>query len=497
MTKRSSVLILSGFLTLPFLLAGCAAGPDFKAPKTIVDSAFANGSQTNLSSEQVTADWWHAFNDPVLNRLVDRAVAENHDLRIATARVREARASHDQSRWDFFPSPRAEAGWQKTTSAKDSIFMPTTREQRELDLFTTGFDATWELDVFGRVRRANEAARADWLGTYMQRRDVLVSLEAEVARNYFELRGTQNRLEVARKNATNQEETLKLTLSKVQAGRGTELDSARARAQLDATKAAIPPLESSILKSIHRLSVLSGQQPNALTAELSKPAPLPALPKQVNISSPADLLRRRPDIRTAEYALHSATARIGVATADLFPRVTVNGRIGLSSSDFANLTKSGSDYYGFGPNISWAALDIGHVRARIRSSKAKAEEALAVYEKTVLKALEETENALVDFGHSESRRDYLESSTSAAEQAFKLARQRYEGGISDFLTVLDAQRTQLEEQDQLAQSQMATATSLVAVYKSLGGGWQIGSTNAPATNETASSSGDVPANTAK
>ena len=265
-----------------------------------------------------------------------------------------------------------------------------------------------------------------------------------------------------------------MAVARFKAGRATELDTARARAQLDATLALVPPLEAAVKHSIYRLSVLTGQQPAALESALAPAAPIPALPPLVNISNPPDLLRRRPDIRAAESSLAAATARIGVETADLFPRVTFSGNLGLQANEVSGLFKSGADTYSFGPNITWAALDFGHVLARIKAANARAEAQLAAYERTVLTALEETENALVDFGREQVRRDYLRSAERSATQAMALARQRYDGGIADFLPVLDAQRTQLLIQAQLAASETRTATSLVAIYKALGGGWEIG-----------------------
>jgi outer membrane protein, multidrug efflux system len=323
------------------------------------------------------------------------------------------------------------------------------------------------------VRRSVEASDAVVESTVAARQDVMVSLISEVARNYFELRGAQNELAVARANVENQRDTLELIETKLRAGRGTELDAARARSQLNSTLSIIPPLEASVKAYIFRLSVLSGQQPGALEAELKAPLPLPGLPKSLSIGRPEDLLRRRPDIREAERALASATARIGIQTADLFPRVTFNGTIGFEATELAKLTKSGGDTYSFGPRITWAALDLGRVRARIAAAKAQAEAEIANYERTVLGALEETETALVYYGQEQARRDYLRLSNTAATDAVNLAKQRFEGGVVDYLTVLDAQRTQLTVQDQLAQSETRTATALVSVYKALGGGWEI------------------------
>jgi multidrug efflux system outer membrane protein len=372
-----------------------------------------------------------------------------------------------------FPVADARAGYNKSVTSKDASPVPLTREQRELQLFSAGFDATWELDIFGGNRRAIESASANLAATMAERQDVMVTVISEVARNYFELRGAQHQLAVARRNAENQRETLDLTVSKMQAGRATEFDTARARSQLNSTLATIPPLEADIQHSIHRLAVLLGQQPAALEAELIQPAAIPASPALVNIGNPADLLRRRRDVRAAERSLAAATAGIGVQVANLFPRVFFNGSLGLSAKQFAGLGKGGTDVYSFGPNITWAALDLGHVRARIQAARAVADGQLASYEKTVLTALEETENALVDYGRNQARRDLLKDSERSAVEAVALARQRYEGGVADFLPVLDAERTQLEVQAQLAESETRVATSLVAVYKALGGGWEI------------------------
>jgi multidrug efflux system outer membrane protein len=296
-----------------------------------------------------------------------------------------------------------------------------------------------------------------------------VTLTSEMARNYFELRGLQNELGVALKNAENQKQTLAITQARLEGGRGTELDVARARAQWTATLALIPPLQSGISAAIHRLSVLTGQQPNALKTALEKQSPLPPLPSLVNIGKPEELLRRRPDIRVAERNLAAATAGIGIVTADLFPRVTFNGNIALESSSFTGLGASGSETWSFGPRISWAALDYGHVRARIRAAGARADASLAQYEQTVLSALEETENALVDFGREQERMSYLQQTVESSRAASQLAQQRFDAGAVDFLVVLDAERALLDAEDQLARSQTRTLTSLVSVYKALGG----------------------------
>lgn len=462
------VVLLASFLGL---LTGCMVGPDYKEPKMHTTEKFANESEKAMRSSKVETSWWRGFNDKKLNHLLELAIAGNHDLRIATARLRESRALRLETQFDLFPTVTSQASYTRERFSEAQV-----REEsvdRDIELFNAGFDATWELDFFGRVRRSIEAATAEVEASEALRRDVIVSLLAEVARNYFELRGTQNQLEVARRNAENQKQTLDLTLALLEGGRGTELDTSRARAQLNATLATIPPLETAIKRAKYRLSVLTGQQPTALDQDLSQIFPLPDLPKLVAIGTPQELLRRRPDIRFAERALAAETARIGIATADLFPRITFTGSIGLEASSLTGLGESGSGTFFLLPKIFWAAFDLGRVRARIKAADASTDAALAQYEQTVLLALEETENTLVDFDRQQARRDFLMESAQASEKAVELARLRYRYGVSDFLTVLDAERTLLEAQDQLAQSETTTATALIAVYKSLGGGWEI------------------------
>ncbi|HWP59212.1 MAG TPA: multidrug efflux RND transporter permease subunit [Candidatus Acidoferrales bacterium] len=473
--KISARALASGAKTVGMLLllliplAGCTVGPNYKEPIPAAPISFANQDQSGFSTLEPERNWWKEFNDETLNRLIELALAGNHDLRIAAARLREARALRFETQLDQFPVVTASGAYTRERPSKAAG--PPTGD-RDIDLVSLGFDATWELDFFGRVRRSVEARTAEVEAAEAGYRDAMVSLLAEVARNYIELRGAQNQLEVARRNAENQSETLNLTLAVLQGGRGTELDTSRAQAQLNATLATIPPLETAIKAAAYRLAVLTGQQPVTFEQELLKPVALPEVPQIVSIGRPEDLLRRRPDIRVAERNLAAATAAIGVATADLFPRVTFVGSIGLEAASFARLGNGGSDTYFFGPRIVWAAFDLGRVRARIRQAGAQAEAALAEYEKRVLVALEETEDALVNFGRQKIRLDYLRAAAQASEKAAALAHLRYQYGVADFLTVLDAERTLLQAQDQLAQSQTSAATALVAVYKALGGGWR-------------------------
>lgn len=448
------------------LASGCASGPDYQTPATPPLSAFPAG--VGSSTATIETNWWRGFNDPLLERVVTQASTNNHDLRLATARLREARALWTAARFDYVPTIQANASYD---NKQDSIATKPndTRQARHSELYRVGFDATWELDLWGRVRRNVEAARATVESVEASRDEILVAIRAEAAANYLELRGSQAQLAVARQNATNQTDTLKLAEALRDGGQGTQFDVARARSQLNATLAAVPPLETGVTLALNRLAVLCGRPPGELRDLLGPLAPLPASPSALSLGQPGDLLRRRPDVRAAERALAAATARIGVDKADLFPAVTFVGSVGLQANRLSGLGDSGTDLWGFGPHISWAALDLGRVRQRIQAADARAEAALAIYEQTVLLALEETDNSLVALARERQRLDYLRAAEAAAVEAVDLARQRYRDGVADFLSVLDAERTLLNLQEQRVGSETLSATRLVAVYKALGG----------------------------
>jgi multidrug efflux system outer membrane protein len=458
-------------LPVAILLSACAVGPDYKSPVTNDGSTFANAAHSEFSDRNIEVDWWKLFNDGDLIGLVDQTVQHNRDLQAASANLREARALYLEAGLNLAPAVTSHANYTEQRRSA-AAFNNRAVFPRGLQLYNIGFDAFWELDFFGRVRRDIEASSDEVEAQEARLRDLKVSLIAEVARNYFELRGLQNQLGVAKKNAENQTQTLELTRVRLEVGRGTELDTSRAAAQLDSTRASIPPLEYAIQQAIHRLSVLTGQLPGALTQKLSQSAPLPQLPGTIQIGRPAELLRRRPDIRIAERTLAASTARIGVATADLFPRVTFVGTIAFEASTLSGLGAAGSDAFSAGPRISWAAFDLGRVYARIKAADANAEASLAQYEQTVLNALEETENALVNYNRERARRELLASAAQASKKAQELAHLRFNEGVSDFLTVLDTELRLLQDQDRLAQSETATATALAALYKALGGGWE-------------------------
>jgi len=448
------------------VLAGCAVGPDYRGPATPSPAAFANASGIATTNAEFNATWWRSFNDPLLDRLVEQASTNNYDLRRAEARLHEARALWKEARFDYAPTVHAGAGYEKSQLSKDAAGT----KDRSSELYRAGFDATWELDLWGAVRRNVEAARATVGAVEASVDDVLVTVQAEVAANYIELRGTQAQLEVATRNATNQAQTMNLAIALRDGGQGTQLDVARARSLLNETLASIPSIETAVQRATYRLSVLCGLPPTALSDELSNHSVFPKPPTELALGEPGELLRNRPDIRAAERSLAAATARIGVEVADLFPRVTLNGAIGLQASSLAGLTSPGADTYFFGPRISWAALDLGRVRQRIKAADARTEQALAIYEQTVLLALEEAENSLVALSRVRQRVAYLTEAERAAAEATDLARQRYRDGIADYLSVLDAERTLLNLQEQLVTARALSNTRLVAVFKAFAAG---------------------------
>ncbi len=460
------------FLLAPLaaaVLAACAVGPDYQAPETPAADRFEAASSSTYSTNETVAKFWDTFQDSQLSALIDQALVANHDLRIAMTRVREARALRRDAAFDLAPSINAGGGYTKARNSREATLPG---QPRTTEFYDAGFDAFWELDFFGGVRRGLEASTAQLGAVEAARRDAHVIVTAEVTRTYFELRGQQQQLDVARRNVVNQPETLNLAKARLEAGSGTEFDTERAQAQLSSTLGTIAPLEAAVARSIHRLSVLTGREPNALTGQLSAPQNLPALPGIVPVGDPAGLLRRRPDIRVAERELASATARVGVAVADLFPRVTFTGNAGYVAADSGSLGDSGTDSYVLAPGISWGIFDLGNVQARIAAANWRKEGALLRYEQTVLQALEETENSLITHARARERLVHDEAAVRASQAAAGLARVRYENGASDFLQVLTAERTLLESEDRLARSRTEAATSLIAVYKSLGGGWE-------------------------
>jgi len=452
------------------ILAGCATvGPDYVPPDTPVSQAWHTQLKGGLTTEEMDpknlAAWWTKLNDPELSGLIDRAVAGNLDLKKAWARVREARARRGLANADLFPTLDAAGSATWSRRSKDAGTGKTS------DLYSASFDAGWELDIFGGVRRSVEAAGADLRATQEDLRNVLVSLLAEVALNYIDVRTSQVRIAVAEANLEAQVETYQLTQWRYEAGLSDELAVQQARYNLENTRSLIPALRTGLEEAMNRIAVLLGEQPGKVHTELEKRVPIPVTPLKVAVGVPADVLRRRPDVRQAERELAAQTARIGVATADLYPKFTLSGSIGLEALSLSNLSSSGAWSLSGGPRITWAIFKGGAIRQNIEVQSALQEQALIQYEATVLGALEEVENALVAYSEVQQRRDHLLRATQAAEEAVRLAQEKFQAGLTDFNNVLDAQRSLLSFQEQLAQSEGTVTSNLVRLYKALGGGW--------------------------
>jgi multidrug efflux system outer membrane protein len=448
------------------VLSACAVGPAYHAP-VVSPVALTQVDPQRLTPAPAASDWWKAFGDPELDHLIERALASNLDVRIAVARVKQARALFRDTQLDQFPRVTTSAGYLRSKEQAPGF----TTKRVDIEQADIGFDASWEIDLFGRVRHQVESARADADAAGADLRNAQVSVVAEVARNYLQLRGAQARRAVAEENAHTEQDTLRLTEVRYQIGPGDPVDVESARARLSATQADIPALRIAEAQAAHRLAVLIGQRPGSLDEELAAgPATIgPSAPTAIPIGEASDFLRRRPDVQAAERRLAAETARTGVATADLFPRVSVTGFVGFLSGDVSSLFKSGSRAWAVSPAVTWPGLDLGGARARLRAQQARGDESLAVYDQTVLRAIEDLQNALVAYRERQLQVVSLSQQVAASRRAADLAHIRYKEGHIDFLRVLDAERTRLVAEDSLTQAQTEANIDVVSIYKALGG----------------------------
>ncbi len=472
-------------------LAGCATSPAYRRPAVQVPPAFRETKDTigaryvpavvdttakpSPANERALAqaEFWKELGDTTLNRLLDEVARANLDVRAAQARVRGARAARSNAALDLAPTITASGGYtrQRISSASFPIGAGRFPDQ---DIWDAGFDASWELDLFGRLRRTLQAQGALVTATREDLRDVQVSLSAELARAYFDLRGAQEQLAVAQRNAENQRRTLEVTRQRLEAGRGTAFDTERALAQLNFTLATIPAVQSRVADAQYQIGVLVGRPPAAVANELQVAVALPDFPKAVSVSSPDSVVRHRPDVSAAERQLAAERAFVGAAKADYLPRLTVGGSAGYSSAALNALGDNGTFRYAVGPVLSWPFLNLGRIKAGVDVAQARRAEAEAQYNQTVLRALQEVESALIGYRTTRARVERIQDAASASERAAELARLRFSGGVADFLQVLDAERTQLDAENQLAQSRTDAATAYAALYKALGG-WPTGS----------------------
>ena len=459
---------------LATLLAGCAVGPDFRAPELPAAGAqFARAEPSavlELASPEVGSDaaFWRQFQDEQLTQLVEQALRANQELRGALARLDEAQALLRESRLDQLPTLTL-SGQVLQQRRSESQAPSGPRSQRS---YSAGINASWELDLFGRVRRSIEAGSADLRASAADLAALQVAIAAQVAAGYADLRGWQKRLHLAEANAANQQDTLCLVQLRLAHGSGTDFDLARAQAQLETTRSRIPALQARIAVAQHRLAVLTGQVPEALISALDAPAALPQLPESIAPGTPAELLRRRPDVAAAEARLHAATARVGVATAELFPRLSLGGLLGSSALSTGALFEAGSASRSVFLGVDWSFLDVGRVRARIAASEAGAQVALAQYQQSVLLALEDTENALVGLARTRTEDAHLAQAAEQRARAEQLAQRRYRLGSVGLYEVLDAQRDLYAAQDAAADSRVRGLRAAVALYQALAGGWE-------------------------
>ncbi len=469
-------VVYLGLMLCLAVMTGCAVGPDFQPPQRQIPDEWTGptavpATEPVAPAEEGLAKWWTVFEDSTLTSLVERAVQSNLDMKLAEARIRQARAARRGALSGIGPTVNATGSFRRSQSPGSSgpgrdKEGPTTNQHQG------GFDAGWELDIFGGVRRGVEAADADLQATVETCRDVLITLAAEVARNYIDLRAFQQRIAIAQKNLKAQQHSAELTRQRFQAGFVSGLDVANADAQVATTTAQIPLLETSARQTIYSLSVLLGREPAALMQELSVTSEIPAAPPSVPVGVPSELLRRRPDIRRAEVEIHAATARIGVATADLFPKVMLSSSIGYQAGDLNSWFDLISRFWSLGSLVRWQVFDIGRVRSDIEMRKALEEQSVIAYQQTVLAALQEVENALITSAKEQEHHKALVEAVAANRKAVELATELYTQGQADFLNVLQAQRALYVSGDALAQSTRTISTNLIALYKALGGGWE-------------------------
>lgn len=470
--------VLTIFLPAIMLLAGlsgCAVGPDYRRPDTRLPQVFHNIRQegAKVKQEQLSR-WWTSFNDPSLTSLIEQAVQANIDLRIAAARVKEARAFYGITDADRWPMINGLGSYNRSRTSEN-----TPQAKRAglpggitYDLFQVGTDASWEIDLFGGVSRAAEAASADIEASEEALRLVMVTLCGDVAKNYIEFRGVERQIALTRLAIQSQQNTLELTNVRYKAGLSPYLDVTRAEALLASTRALLPSLEKSSRQSAHRIAMLLGKEPGVVMPELSMESPVPVPSRDIVVSLPSDLLLRRPDIRRSERELASASARIGVATSDLFPKFSLTGSFGLQSGAVEDLDSYSSRFWSAGPAVRWPLFAAGRIKANIKVQDARYEQALARYDQVVLSTLEEVENALVAYYAEQDRVSALAQSAAANRAAKALTNELYAKGLIDFLGLLEAERSLLASESQLVQSEAAFSISIVTLYKALGGGWE-------------------------
>jgi NodT family efflux transporter outer membrane factor (OMF) lipoprotein len=468
------------------LLGGCASleqwhdnggevGPNYRPPRAAVADRWIDAGDRSLRGRcGPPARWWAVFDDPMLNRLVAAAARQNLSLRVAGLRILEARAQLGVANGELFPQQQAAIGQYNWNRYSDSAYpFDIFPIKRQFDDWQVGFNAAWELDFWGRFRRGIEAADASLDAQIDGYDDVLVLLQAEVAANYIQMRSLRKRIELARQNAELQQKTLRLVELRYDKGLVTDLDVQRAKANLAATRALIPLLEIGSRKAQNRLCILMAMPPRDLRPLLGASATIPQAPAEVVVGIPADLLRRRPDVRRAEREAAVQSARIGMAEAEFYPHIAITGTIGFEAEDFFRVFQGGSLAAVMGPGFRWNILNYGRIRNAVRAQDARFRQAVATYQETVLRANEEAENAVTSYLRDRDRAASLDAAATATAKAAAVAVLQYEKGLVDYEPVLDTQRELVRQQDAVAESRGQVAVDLVALYKALAGGWRV------------------------
>ena len=489
MRSRSALLVAA-----TLALGACAVGPDYQAPKPVTPGSF-NSMQSEGGSRPLAAstnpNWWKSFNDPQLDSLIERAIKGNLSLQQAVLRIAGARQQLNQARGAWAPSVNGNArftrqqlgikGELESEGVYDQLDQANTETDlhpaldslsKPVGLYQGSFDASWELDLWGKVRRQVEMADAQQQQSVENRNDALVSLEAEVARAYLQLRGAQAITQTLQTQIDVAQQTLELTQSQQKNGLAPQTDVENARAQLNSLRAQLPQYQAQIHQAMNGLAVLTGRVPGALDSELMASKPLPALPKAVPVGVPSQLARRRPDVRQAEASLHAATANIGVSVAELFPSLSLTGQFGMRNSDASYLDNWSSHFYSFGPSVTIPIFQGGRLVSSVKLARAQQASAALGYRQTVLTALQDVENALVSYRSDQQQVEGLDDTVDALQNAFKLASDSYGQGLSTFIEALDAQRQLAQAQQQAEQARVQSSLDLVALYKALGGGWE-------------------------
>lgn len=489
---RLSVLLVAGLT-----LSACSVGPDYRPPKPVTPASFNSLQSDSASRPQATATnpgWWKSFNDPQLNSLIDRAIAGNLSLQQAVLRIAGSRQQLNQARGAWFPTLNGSASAQRQqlglkgqleskgvyqqlddvdTGTDTDLSSALNSLTKPVGLYQGSFDAAWELDLWGKVRRQVEMAGAQQQESVESRNDALVSLEAEVARTWLQLRGAQSISQTLETQIEVAQQTLELTQSQQRNGLAPQMDVENARAQLNSLRAQLPQYQSQIHQAMNGLAVLIGKPPGMLDGELAVSKPMPALPKAIPVGLPSTLARRRPDVRQAEARLHQATANIGVSVAQLFPDLSLTGQFGMRNTDASYLDNWSSHFYSYGASLSIPIFQGGRLVSSVKVARAEQASAALGYRQTVLTALQDVENALVSYRNDQQQVEGLDHTVEALQNAFDLASDSYKQGLSSFIEALDAQRQLAQAKQQAASARVQSSLDLVALYKALGGGWEL------------------------